>query len=131
MKPSQDAASVQLGAAQIQLRHSGCSYFSQAAPPPTPLPPGGVLSDSITIWLDGAKDAEGARKELQALVRSYSSNHPPMKIAAPGADEAYAFPGVFLALKGRLILTVQASSAKKAFEGNARILGGRLLERLP
>jgi hypothetical protein len=129
VKTSTDAASVRLGAAQIPLRHSGCSYFSQV-PPPSPLPPNGTLSDSVTVWLDGAKDGDGAKKELQALVAGYSSNHPPMKIDEPRADEAYLFPGVFVASKGRLILTVQVSSARKSFEGNARTLGHTLLERV-
>jgi hypothetical protein len=129
VKTSADAASVQLGAAQIPLRHSGCSYFSQV-PPPSPLPPNGSLSDSITVWLDGAKDRDGAKKELQALIAGYSSNHPPMKIDEPRADEAYLFPDVFVASKGRLILTVQVSSARKSFEGNAQTLGHTLLQRV-
>ena len=129
VKRNVDASSVQLGAAQIPLRHSGCSYAS-LADPPSPLPANGVVADSITVWLDGAKDSSAAKKELQALIQGYSSNAPPTKINEAAADEAYLLPGVFVASKGRLILTVQVSSEKKAFQDKARSLGQTLLRRI-
>jgi hypothetical protein len=122
-----DANSVQTGAAGALLRHSGCTFVVNV-PTPKHVPSTGVLLDSISTWVDGAKTDTLAKAEMEALVKGYSTNGPGRKLPELSSD-AFLFEGVFVAQTGRMIVTVQVSSSREGLTKRTLVIGRTIFEK--
>jgi hypothetical protein len=127
-RTQRDAEAVRPGPGGNLLRHSGCT-FAVDTPAPTATPAGETLNDTVNVWLDGAKTDPLAKAEFDAFVKNYSLTGPgqPLPDIAP---DAVLFDGVFLVRTGRLLLTVQVSTASKGLQDQTRTLGKTVFKEL-